>query len=62
MLYTILWNEHRSYQLIGHLDAVLQLANMLENKKILFSVADTRGFRLNQKDLGCGDFAYWQAA
>lgn len=59
-MYCVYWSDNSSYELIGALGSVLILANMLENMKIEFQVADTKGYRLNQNQLGCGGFKYWK--
>jgi len=59
MLYSISWVDNKLYQVIGTIESVLQIANMFENKKTMFSVSDTRGYRVSQKDLGCGGFVCW---
>ena len=58
-MYCIYWTDRHTNQLIGTLDSILTLANMLENSKLDFHVSDTRGFQLNQKSLGCGGFQHW---
>ena len=60
MLYSISWVDNKSYQVIGTMESVFQIANLFESKKIMFSVSDTRGFRVGQKTLGYGGFVYWE--
>lgn len=64
MLYAISWEDtyYGTYQVIGTRESVFQLANILESKKILFSVSNTLGYKENQHQLGYGGFAYWKAA
>jgi hypothetical protein len=59
-MYSIAWCDNTYYQLIGNLESVLFIANKLENLKIKFQVADTRGFVVNQNQAGCGGFLYWK--
>jgi len=58
-MFSINWVDYRSYSLIGDQASILSMANMLENKKQLFTVSSVQGFRVSQDMLGCGDFIYW---
>jgi hypothetical protein len=44
---------------VGSMTSILAIANLLENTKVKFKIADVSGFVCNQKQMGCGDFRYW---
>ena len=56
------YNGNGDSHLIGNMGSIIQLANILENKKIKFHVSSTEGFRLSQNSMGCGGFKFWTNA
>ena len=59
-MYSIKWvNSHKMNLLIGDKQSIFAVANMLEDKKEHFAVADVGGFKVSEQMLGFGGFKYW---
>jgi hypothetical protein len=59
-MYAIRWvNRSGEHVLIGSREAVVAAANLCENARIKFKVADVRGALLEPSDLGAGEFTHW---
>lgn len=60
-MYSVIWVDHnRSLNcMVGEIQSMKSMVNILENSKIKFKVSDPVIGMLSQEDFGMGDFEYW---
>lgn len=60
-MYGIRWYDgFRQCVLVGNVESIFALANLLENKKTDFKVSSVSSGILSQKMMGVGGFAHWK--
>lgn len=57
-MFTIFWINGEQNQVVGNLQSIIAVANLLENIKVEFKVSDRSG-EISQRYLGMGSFNYW---